>query len=154
MSKRRQRSVLIKTNPDGTIKERYRVLVEDGFDPREGYIELHNDKDKVIAGKPIHEVMYDHKKKRMVEKPKVHIVMSKAVIECDGKEETEIKLVGVPEHMEEVSLKVGNTVHKVNPKEPIYINTTMPQQITVNVVDKTLNSKPAYFRGEKKRTTL
>jgi len=154
LKKKRQRSVLIKTNPDGTIKERYRVLVEDGFDPRADYIEIDHPKDKVLAGRPIHEVMYDHKAKRMVEKPKINIVLNKPVIECDGKDEVEIRLIGVPDHMEKVQLKVGNNVHEVNPKEPVYINTTSPQQITVNVVDKTLNSRPVYFRGEKKRMRL
>jgi hypothetical protein len=146
---RKQRSVLIKTNPDGTIKERYRVLVEDGFDPRPGYIELTKTKDKDLIAGNMADVMY--KGGKVVEKPVVNIVMNKGEIVADGKDETEVHLVGVPDNLEEVDVKIGNTIHKVNPKEPFSVNTTHPQQIAVTVMNKTVKSKPAFVRGVRKK---
>jgi hypothetical protein len=145
---RKQRSILIKTNPDGTIKERYRVLVEDDFDPRPGYIELTRESDRNLMGRNMNDVMF--KAGRVIEKPVVHIVVKKGEILADGKDEAEVHLVGVPDDMEEVDVKIGNTIHKVNPKEPFKINTTHPQQITINVVNKTLKTKPAYVRSVRK----
>ena len=153
MKPRKQRSILIKTNPDGTIKERYRVLVEDDFDPRPGYIELTSEKDRDLMGRNMADMMY--KRGKVVEKPFVQVVIKNAEILADGKDEAEIHLVGVPDDMEEVDLKIGNEVHKVSPKQPIKINTVHPQQITVAVMDKTLKSKPAYVRSvvKKRRVT-
>jgi len=152
LSKRRQRSTLIKVNPDGTIKERYRVLVEDDFDPRDGYIEIHDPGDKVRAARPIQDILY--KNGKVVEKPVVHVVVKKQNIEADGSDETEVNLVGVPHDVDEVDVKIGNEVHKVNPKEPFYVNTTHPQQIAINVVTKTLKSMPGFVRGVNSRSKI
>lgn len=147
---RPQRSVFIKYNPDGTIKERYRVLREGEFNPGRSYKEIvkKEDKDRLVGD--ITDVLYKEVEDEVVSKPVITIKVHKELIDADGKDETKVELIGVPDDMEEVEVKVGRQTQKIDPREPFYVNMSVPQTLTISVLDRTVKAQPANVRARKK----